>query len=152
MSADPFIAALKEWMEVSMRNSTRNFIGYARGSGLSLSHFGAIFQIYRDGTCGVTEIGEQLGVTSAAASQMLERLVQQGVVLRTEDPGDRRVKRIALTEKGRRILEEAIRARQSWLDDLAYSLSDQEKQSATYALKLLISKMNQLTRGAVAAQ
>jgi DNA-binding MarR family transcriptional regulator len=151
MPVDPFVAALKEWLEISMRDSTRNFIHYARGSGLSISYFGAIFHIYRNGSCSVTEIGEQLDVTSAAASQMLERLVQQGVVLRTEDPEDRRVKRIVLTDKGRRILEEAIRARQSWLDDLAQSLSDSEKESVTSALKLLISKVNRLTQGAVPA-
>ncbi len=151
MPADPFVDALKEWMEISMRNSTRNFIRYARESGLSISHFAAIFHLYRNGSCGVTEIGEQLGVTSAAASQMLERLVQQGVVLRTEDPKDRRVKRIVLTDKGRRILEEAIRARQSWLEELAHSLSDSEKETVTSALTLLIGRVSQLTRATLSA-
>jgi DNA-binding MarR family transcriptional regulator len=151
MTPDPFVDAMKQWIQLSMRNSTRNFIHYARESGLSISHFGAIFYIYRIGSCGVTEIGEQLGVTSAAASQMLERLVQQGVVLRTEDPQDRRVKRIVLTEKGRRILDEAIQARQSWLEELAHSLSPSEKDSVISALKLLIGKVNQMTASAAAA-
>jgi DNA-binding MarR family transcriptional regulator len=152
MPDDPFVAALKDWMEISMRNSTRNFIHYARESGLSISHFGAIFHLYRSGSCGVTEIGEQLGVTSAAASQMLDRLVQQGVVLRTEDPEDRRVKRIVLTDKGCRILEEAIRARQSWLEELALNLTDSEKESVTTALTLLIGRVNQFTPTTVSAQ
>jgi DNA-binding MarR family transcriptional regulator len=151
MTPDPFVDAMKQWIQLSMRNSTRNFIHYARESGLSISNFGAIFYIYRIGSCGVTEIGEQLGVTSAAASQMLERLVQQGVVLRTEDPQDRRVKRIVLTEKGRRILDEAIQARQSWLEELAHSLSPSEKDSVISALKLLIGKVNQMTASAAAA-
>jgi DNA-binding MarR family transcriptional regulator len=149
MTPDPFVDAMKQWTQLSMRNSTRNFIHYARESGLSISHFGAIFYIYRTGSCGVTEIADQLGVTSAAASQMLERLVKQGVVLRTEDPGDRRVKRIMLTDKGRRILDEAIQARQSWFEELAHSLSPSEKDSVVTALKLLIGKVNQMTAGAV---
>lgn len=152
MQADPFVATLKEWMEASMRYSMRNFIRYARESGFSMSNLGAIFHIHRIGSCGVTEIGEHLGVTSAAASQMLERLVQQGLVLRTEDPNDRRVKRIVLTDKGQRILDEGIRARQSWLDDLAGTLSDSEKESITSALNILISKVNQLTHPAVSAR
>lgn len=151
MSDDPFVAALREWMEISMRNSMRSFIQYARESGLSISHFGAIFHIHRIGSCGVTAIGDDLGVTSAAASQMLERLVQQGVVLRMEDSEDRRVKRIVLTDKGQQIVEEAVRARQSWLDELGQNLSDSEKESITSALMTLISKVNQLTHGAVSA-
>lgn len=145
MPADPFISTLQEWIQVLMRYSMRNFLRYARESGFSMSHFGAIFYIHRIGSCGVTEIGEHLGVTSAAASQMLERLVQQGLVLRAEDPEDRRVKRIELTEKGQQILEEGIRTRQGWLNDLVGTLTESEKQTITPALEILIDKVNHLT-------
>ena len=145
MQADPFVARLKEWMEVSMRHSMRNMLRYARESGLSMTNLGAIFHIHRIGSCGVTELGDHLGVTSAAASQMLERLVQQELILRTEDPDDRRVKQIALTEKGHRILEEGIRARQGWLNDLAQTLSESEKENIMVGLNILIDKLNHLT-------
>jgi DNA-binding MarR family transcriptional regulator len=144
MPADAFVATLQEWIEVSMRRSMQHFLRYARETGLSMSHFGAIFHIHRLGSCGVTEIGDHLGVTSAAASQMLERLVGQGLVLREEDPDDRRVKRIELTEKGRQVFDEGIRARQGWLDDLAGALTSSEKQTISSALEILISKANQL--------
>lgn len=146
MQADPFVATLKEWTEISMRHSMRNFIRYARESGLSMSNLGAIFHIHRIGSCGVTELGDHLGVTSAAASQMLERLVQQELILRTEDPDDRRVKQIALTDKGHRILEEGIQARQGWMYDLAQSLSDSDKETIMVGLNLLIEKVNYLTQ------
>jgi DNA-binding MarR family transcriptional regulator len=145
MQADPFVATLKEWIEVSMRHSMRNIIRYARESGLSMTNLGAIFHIHHIGSCGVTELGDHLGVTSAAASQMLERLVQQDLILRTEDPDDRRVKQIALTDKGHRILEEGIRARQGWLNDLAQTLSDGEKETIMVGLKILIDTVNLLT-------
>jgi DNA-binding MarR family transcriptional regulator len=145
MQADPFVARLKEWMEVSMRHSMRNLLRYARDSGLSMSNLGAIFHVHRIGSCGVTELGDHLGVTSAAASQMLERLVQQELILRTEDPDDRRVKQIALTDKGHRILEDGIRARQGWLNDLAETLSDNEKETIMVGLNILIDKVDHLT-------
>ncbi len=149
MPADPFVTTLKEWLEISMRHSMRNFIRFARERGFSMSHLGALFHLHRLGSCGVTEIGDHLGVTSAAASQMLDRLVQQGLVSRSEDPEDRRVKRIVLTDRGRRILEESLRARQSWLEDLAQILSESEKAEATAALSLLITKLEQLAQPAV---
>jgi DNA-binding MarR family transcriptional regulator len=83
-------------------------------------------------------------VSSAAASQLLERLVQQDLVIRTEDPDDRRVKRIELTGKGRRILEEGLRARQTWLKDLARSLTEEEKQTVQDAMSIMIAKIGQL--------
>jgi len=144
MQADPFVATLKEWIEVSTCRSMRNFIHYARKSGLSMSHLGAMFHIHRKGSCGVTDLGDHLGVTSAAASQMLERLVRQELILRTEDPNDRRVKQIVLTDKGYRVLEEGIHARQGWLNDLAQTLSDGEKETIMVALNILIDKAKNL--------
>ena len=141
---DQFAATLNEWVAVFMRRSMRNFIRYARDSGLSVSQINALLHIHRVGGCGVTDLGDHLGVTSAAASQMLERLVQQELILRSEDPVDRRGKQLVLTEKGNQIMQESIHARQGWLEDLAKSLTVSEKEQATAALKILIDKAKNL--------
>ena len=142
-SVDPFVNTLGEWIEVFMRRSMHNFICYSKEKGLSMSQIGALFRIFR-GKSSVSDIGDNLGVTSAAASQMLERLVQQGLILRKEDPNDRRVRQIVLTDKGRQILQETIAARQGWLENLAHILSDSEREQITAALNILIEKANQL--------
>lgn len=141
---DPFLATLQQWIEVSMHRSIRNFICFSRESGLSMSQLGTLFHLHHAGSSGVTDLGEHLGVTSAAASQMLERLAQQGLILRTEDPSDRRVKQILLTDKGLQVLQESIRARQAWLYDLAESLSDSEKEASLPALRILIDRASRL--------
>jgi DNA-binding MarR family transcriptional regulator len=142
--ADPFVATLQEWIDILMRRSMRDFIRYARQSGLSMSQSGALLHLHHHETCGVTDIGDSLGVTSAAASQMLERLVQQGLIERTEDPDDRRVRRITLTEQGRRAVRETIRAHQGWFDDLAADLSAAEKEQIIAALQILIDRAQHL--------
>jgi DNA-binding MarR family transcriptional regulator len=142
--ADPFVVTVQEWMEVFMQRSMRGFLAYVRESGLSMSQVGALFQIQHRGSSGVTDLGDKLGVTSSAASQMLERLVQQELILRSEDPSDRRAKQLVLTDKGRQVLQESVRARQSWLSDLAETLSDREKETIIAALNILIDKANQL--------
>lgn len=143
-TSDQFAAALREWVGVSMRRSMRHLLLYSREAGLSMSQMGALLLVYRKGVGGVSDIGDHLGITSAAASQMLERLVQQGIVARSEDPHDRRVKQIALTEKGRRVLQESIQARQSWVDDLARLLSPAEQKQVTAALRVLVEKSGKL--------
>jgi DNA-binding MarR family transcriptional regulator len=140
---DPFVATLQKWIEVFMRRSMRNFICYSKEAGLSMSQIGALFHICR-GASGVSDIGDDLGVTSAAASQMLERLVRQELIVRSEDPQDRRVKQIVLTDKGRQTLQESLQARQGWLDDLANTLSAGEKEQIMAALNILIDKASQL--------
>jgi MarR family transcriptional regulator for hemolysin len=142
--ADPFIVTLQKWIEVSMHRSIRNFICYARESGLSMSQLGALFHVHRAGSSGVTDLGDHLGVTSAAASQMLERLAKQELIVRSEDPNDRRVKQIILTDKGLRVLQQSIRAHQGWLVDLADTLSNSEKEAIIPALNILIDKANHL--------
>ncbi len=142
--ADPFVDTLQKWMEVSVHRSIRHFMSYAREQGLSMSQLGALLLIRRRGGCGVTDLGDDLGVTSSAASQMLERLVQQDLVLRSEDPSDRRVKKIVLTDKGSQVARGSMHARQRWVSELAESLSDAEKGAIITALDLLIDRTTHL--------
>jgi DNA-binding MarR family transcriptional regulator len=137
---DPFDAALQEWVAVFMRRSMRSFIRYARDGGFSMSQINALFHIHHAGGCGVTDLGDRLGITNAAVSQLLERLVQQELILRSEDPADRRAKKLILTEKGARTIQESIHARQGWLQDLSKTLSPVEKEQVTAALRILIDK------------
>ena len=141
--SDPLTLTLQELIGDFMRSSMRSLILYSKENGLSMSQIGALFQIYH-GRSNVSDLGEGLGITHAAASQMLERLVQQKLILRTEDPQDRRVKQLVLTDKGCRIMQESVRARQGWLDDLVAGLSAGQKEQIAAAVKILIEKTNQL--------
>jgi DNA-binding MarR family transcriptional regulator len=140
---DPLVDALRAGLEVFMRHSTRNVIRFSKESGLSVSQIGALFRIDRKEACGVSDIGDDLGITSAAASQMLDRLVHQKLILRSEDQHDRRLKQIVLTAKGRQVLQASLQAGQSWLSDLANALTAAEKKQVMAAMHALIEKANQ---------
>lgn len=140
-----FVPTIKELIEVMMRRSMRAFMIYAKDNGISMSQFGALGHIAR-GAGGVSDIGDDLGISSAAASQMLERLVQMGLILRSEDPHDRRVKQIVLTEKGTQLLHGSWQARQSWLEELVEFLTPEEQEQITGSLAILIEKVNLLEK------
>ena len=144
MDTSTLVAALHHWSDLFMRRSMRGFILYAKESGLSMSQMGALFRIHDQGVSGVSDLGTDLGITSAAASQMLERLVQLGLATRSEDPHDRRARQITLTEKSCQVLHESIRARQAWVDDLAERLTPVERQQVAAALQILIERTTQL--------
>jgi len=134
---EQFLDALREWAGVFMSTSMGAFLQFAKEHDLSVPQIGALFHINSRGACGVSDIGDDLGVTSAAASQMLERLVQNGLVERREDPDDRRAKRIVLAERGSRVVRGSLEARQRWFAALADGLSPRERELATAALRTL---------------
>jgi DNA-binding MarR family transcriptional regulator len=74
---------------------------------------------------------------------MLERLVQLKLIIRSEDPSDRRVKQIVLTDKGRQILQEVSLANRNWLEDLARSMTAEEQEQVRKAVIVLIDKAHQ---------
>jgi DNA-binding MarR family transcriptional regulator len=141
---ESFVVTLTDWIEVFMRRSMRNFLLYAKQNGFSLTQIAVLFLINRKGTSSVSDIGDELEITSPAASQMLERLVQMQLIQRVENPQDRRFKQIALTEKGHQVLQDSIHARQSWFGDLASALSENERRQVVLAMNTLIEKANRL--------
>jgi len=144
--SESLVKTIISWIEVFMRHSMRNFLLYSKQNGFSMTQIATLFMIHRKGTSCVSEIGDELTITSPAASQLLERLFQQGLILRSEDPANRRMKQIVLTDKGRQVLQESIDARQSWFVDLASTLSESEKEQVVAALRILIDKANQLDK------
>jgi DNA-binding MarR family transcriptional regulator len=138
MSPEPqFSQVLREWAEVFMRRSMRDFVLFSKDSGISMSQFSTLMRLFHRGGCGVSDIGDQLGISNAAASQLIDKLVQQGLVDRSEDTRDRRVKHIALTEKGRELVQESIEVRRRWMENLTSALSPDEQQAITRALIIL---------------
>jgi DNA-binding MarR family transcriptional regulator len=128
---------VREWSDVYMRRSMREFKRFMDDSGLSPSQINTMMRLYYGGRCGVSNIGEHLGVTNAAASQMVERMVQLGFFTRSEDASDRRVKQIALTPQGQALIAAGIDARRRWMEELTDSLTPQEQEGIIAALRIL---------------
>lgn len=137
---DQFLNTLQEMIMVFMHNSMHNALRYSKECGWSMSQIGVLRVIHRQGTTAISDIGDAMGVSTPAASQLIERLVQEGLVLRTEDPDDRRVKQIQLTEKGQGVLVDSLHARHTWLKILDEQLSEEEKQIVSQAIEILINR------------
>lgn len=131
---------LEKAIEQLMRLSMHDFWRYVKSQGLSMPQMMALRRIHYRGDCNISSISDELGITSAASSQLLDRLVQQGLVIRSEHPQDRRNKQLVLSEKGERVLREGLRARQRWLQTLIERLNDEERQKVSEALHILIEK------------
>ena len=132
-----FTEVIREWSEVFMQRSMRDFRKFMDETGLSFSQINILMRLIHAGSTGVSEIGEQLGVSNAAASQAVDRLVVMDLIKRTEDPTDRRAKQLALTQKGRTLIESGIAARSRWVEGLTDALPPEQQNMIIAALTLL---------------
>jgi DNA-binding MarR family transcriptional regulator len=129
--------ALREWVKVFTRRTMREFHHSLRDSGLSPGQLQTLMRLNFHGGCQVSDIGDDLGVTAAAASQMVDRLVHMDLVERSEDPDDRRVKRITISKAGRVFVLDGLENRLKWMKDLANNLTAAEQEHILTALKTL---------------
>lgn len=128
---------IREWSEVFMHRSMRDFKRFMTTTGLSFSQINILMRLFHRGNCSVSEVGEQLSVSNAAASQAVDRLVGLGLIERTEDPDDRRTKRLALTQQGHNVIEKGIEARSKWIEGVSNSLNPEQQKMIISALTLL---------------
>lgn len=137
MSLKQLTAALHGWAEIFMAHSMRAWMRYVRSTGLSMIQFNTLMRLHYRGQCALSEVGAELDITPAATSQMVDKLVQNGYLTRAEDPADRRVKVLTLTDKGRALVHAAVEARNAWLADLAASLPPADRAELARALGAL---------------
>jgi DNA-binding MarR family transcriptional regulator len=134
---DKFKQVLRDWSATFMRRSMHDFIQFSKDSGLSMTQMNTLFHLYHGNTCGVSEVGELLGVTNAAASQMVDRMVQNGLIERSEDPLDRRMKKLRVTARGQEFVRESIEVRRRWMEQLTDAITHDEQVSIITALTIL---------------
>ena len=75
---------------------------------LTMSQLKILFALRLHGAAGGQELAQMMGVSLATMTGIIDRLVASGHVTRGEDPKDRRVRRIELTDKGTGQIDEMI--------------------------------------------
>lgn len=137
MTKSTFNQAIRSWMDVFMHRSMRGWGQFAKSTGLSMPQFSVLMQLHHKGACGVSDISERFDITNAAASQLVDKLVQSGFIKRDEDPNDRRAKLLNLTDKGKKLIQQGKEERYRWVDELAGKLSAEERTQVSEALDIM---------------
>ena len=144
MKSPQFSQAIRSWMDVFMHRSMRTWGLFAKSTGLSMPQFSILMQLHHKGVCGVSDISERFDITNAAASQLVDKLVQSGLIQREEDPQDRRAKLLNLTDKGQDLIQQGIEERYRWVDQLAERLTAEERVQVSEALDIMTRAAQEL--------
>jgi DNA-binding MarR family transcriptional regulator len=88
----------------------------------------------------VKELGDSLGLSLAAISRAADGLVQRGLVTRTEDSEDRRIKRLRLTDAGHDLVQKLIQSRLAGIEEFVATLSPKERALLDKALQPILAR------------
>src|SRR5215211_7425480 len=139
-----FTQAIRSWMDVFMHRSMRGWGRFAKSTGLSMPQFSVMMQLHYRGACGMSKVSEGFDITPAAASQLVDKLVQSGFIQRVEDQNDRRAKLLSLTDKGRELIQQGIEERYRWVEELSAKLSPEEREQISDALNIMTHAAQEL--------
>ena len=133
-----FSQTVRQWMDTFTHRSMSGWARYVRSRGFSMPQFFLLMHLYRHEGCGISDLSAHMEITNAATSQLVDKLVQAGLLLRTEDPHDRRARQVALSPQGKRLIEQGLEERYRWVEGLEASLTETEKDKVNEALTIMV--------------
>ena len=93
--------------------------------------------ILRDGPQTMSAISRELGISLSAVTQLADRLETSGLVQRTCEDGDRRVKHLKLTPDGERIMRARRKKRVARVVQVLAQLTPNDRERLVVALREL---------------
>ena len=122
-------------MMKAMRALTRYAAAGIEETGLGLSDFGVLEILLHKGPLPVNTIGPIVDLTPGSISIAVDRLFAKGLVSRVESSEDRRVRIVALTARGKALIDSAFRKHSGQMRKAFAELSPEELRGLEAALK-----------------
>src|ERR1700694_2733372 len=122
-------------MMKAMRALTKYAAAGIEETGLGLSDFGVLEVLLHKGPLPVNTIGPIVDLTPGSISIAVDRLFAKGLGTRVESTGDRRVRIIALTPRGKDLIVPSFRKQSGQMRRVFSELSAEELHCLEVALK-----------------
>lgn len=135
VTADQLAQDLQRFFHRAMKGDQGELLALVAELELTMPQIRGLFVLDNsDRALALTELAPMMGLSIAAAGRAVDGLVRSGLVSRSEDPDDRRIKRLALTEDGRAALARLTEARLVGLRRFAATLGERERDALASAL------------------
>jgi DNA-binding MarR family transcriptional regulator len=110
--------------------------------GLSFVQFKLLMELYAADPAApyIQELAETLGASTPSLSRAVEGLFRKQLVSRSEDPDDRRRRRISLTAEGREVMDQFYLSRVAGVIEFADGLSGKQRQAFDLAVGELLGR------------
>ena len=114
--------------------------------GMTLPRFDVLAALDRHGEMNMGALSQALLVSNGNVTQLVQKLVRDGLVEMHKPPSDRRSTIVRLTPEGREIFARLARAHQDWIDQMVGGLDYTQRERIYVALgvlKMSIAKASQ---------
>jgi len=96
-----------------------------------------------DGTLNQTELGNMLFLKRSGLTGLIDRMEKAGMVARTSDRGDRRVKLIRMTDKGKKLLASVEGIYFNRIEEIASALGPDEQKQLSALLERIRRRISE---------
>lgn len=135
VSSRKLAAELLELWHHLMRGSSQQMYALIAELDVSITHMKTLHVLADGGSeLSVKELSDRLGLSLPGASRIVDALMRRGWLERREDPDDRRMKRVRITDEGRKVLDRIEAARLAGLENYAASLTPEQRTRLSSAL------------------
>jgi DNA-binding MarR family transcriptional regulator len=90
------------------------------------------------------DLAKQLRASPSGMTSKLDRLESDGLIERMADSSDRRLVRVSLSDRGRRITDEAFRTSLSFYDNALVGFSESDRRELDAYLSKLLGRLEDL--------
>lgn len=136
---------LLEFAPLVMRTLRRE-IRERQALDLSVPQFRTLGYLHRHSGVSLSDVTEHIGLTLPSMSKLVDGLVERRLVSRQTFTDDRRRVMLALTPRGRALLEAAYASTQATVAERLASLNDEERMAVVRAMRLLHPLFSQEVR------
>lgn len=113
-------------------------------SGLSMTQCKALLELGGLGQAAaprqVSDLAETFGVSVPSMSRAVDALVKERLATRIEDPEDRRARHVAITAKGKQLVDTLVVVRQAGMEAFTESLSAAQRRKLDAAVDSLMDR------------
>ncbi|RAL26491.1 MarR family winged helix-turn-helix transcriptional regulator [Thermoflavimicrobium daqui] len=95
------------------------------------------------GKCMVADLSREVNLTSGATTIALNRLEQEGLIIRNRDHIDRRIVWVDLSNEGKQLVKSILKNRQKFIKQILNVLTEQEQETFISLLNKISVKLLQ---------
>ena len=123
------------------------FAAHCHQRSISMAHVYVMSKIDMHGAMPMSKVAELIGSGLPTATGLINRLVERGYVRREQDPGDRRVVLVSLTEAGAAEVRDLHEARQRRMAAAIAQLPAPEQDNLLLGIRSLRSALERINQG-----
>jgi DNA-binding MarR family transcriptional regulator len=142
MNADDELGALLERLVNAVSHPRGRALSFLAQAGVTVDQAILLDHALRAPGSNPTALAKRMSLTLPSMSQMIERLVVQGLVRRVEDPHDRRKRTIEPTAKAKKFLERFRSVRIAEFESATSALSNGTRRKLAKAIEEALAELD----------